>query len=377
ESNTNILNIATTLIQTYKEYIGKSREELQDTLKELLGESKELIIYRGFSHLLESYCTFVTETNLDPSEIRQIVFKLSSEMHKQGTFVKQTVLQQVAMQYNTTPEKIEKALFQDLKQNEILESFEEPTPQQLIKKYNTSLAQGILYKALSLEIDIKEKNQNRYRQLFRSIKFFRLLPTITEDGDNGYHIHLDGPMTLFQSSTKYGLQLALFLPALLLCDNWSLTAPLQWKQNKQAEFKLSSKEKLYSHYADQGMYQPPEILVFQERFQSLQSEWVIQSEPNILTVHGQVIIPDYMFVHFDKNMIVYLEIFGYWRNIDLDKRLQQLSTMPYNFLLAVSKKYNVDNQEQKIPSHTRLYTFKQVLQPKEILKKLNQFIKKK
>ena len=38
----------------------------------------------------------------------------------------------------------------------------------------------------------------------------------------GYRIEIDGPYSLFESVTKYGLELALLLPALEACDSVQL-----------------------------------------------------------------------------------------------------------------------------------------------------------
>ena len=46
------------------------------------------------------------------------------------------------------------------------------------------------------------------------------------DAAEGYLIRLDGPMSLFKSSGRYGLQMASFLPTLLHFDRWSLNARL-------------------------------------------------------------------------------------------------------------------------------------------------------
>ena len=63
-----------------------------------------------------------------------------------------------------------------------------------------------------------------YRHLFRSLKFHRLLHRIAKIPEGGYLVEIDGPASLFSSTTKYGLQLALVLPALRACDAWALDA---------------------------------------------------------------------------------------------------------------------------------------------------------
>lgn len=372
-----LLDIARTIIMIFQENIGKRREIIQNQLQELIGSSSELLQYKGLAHLIEDKCVFSTDDSINAMELREAVFTLSSQMHAQGTFQKETVLEQIGLKFGISPQKVEESLFLDLKQNEILQSVEEITPEFLLKRYNTALAQAILYKAVSLEITIKEKEIYRYRQLFRAIKFFRLLYSITGTSDDGFQIILDGPMSLFHDSVKYGIQLALFLPALLLCNHWELKAPLSWYKDpkKTAFFYLSSKQKLYSHYANNGMYQPPEIIAFEERFNSLHSEWEINSDCYCLNIGQDICIPDYTFINCKNNTIVYLEIFGFWRKADVSKKLELSEKCKYNLLFAVSKQWNLEASNEEL-DHKNIYYYRQVLIPKDVLKKLDYFITK-
>ena len=80
----------------------------------------------------------------------------------------------------------------------------------------------------------------RFRQLFRAVKFHRLICTIHETPGNRYTLTLDGPLSLFSSTQKYGLQLALFLPALLHCKAFDLRANVRWgAERKEKQFALS------------------------------------------------------------------------------------------------------------------------------------------
>src|SRR5690606_36987043 len=76
------------------------------------------------------------------------------------------------------------------------------------------------------------------RALFRKLKFQRLLHTITREKD-GYRVEIDGPFSLFESVTKYGLALAIALPAIASCGRWSLEAEVRWgKQRLPLVFRL-------------------------------------------------------------------------------------------------------------------------------------------
>ena len=65
--------------------------------------------------------------------------------------------------------------------------------------------------------------------LFRKLKLLRLLHRVTPH-DGGHRIEIDGPYSLFYM-TKYGLQLALPLPALDAVGPYDLTADILWAPN--------------------------------------------------------------------------------------------------------------------------------------------------
>jgi hypothetical protein len=56
----------------------------------------------------------------------------------------------------------------------------------------------------------------------------------------GYTLQIDGPLSLHTATTKYGLQIALFLPSLLHITRYHLEAELRWGPKRQpARFVLS------------------------------------------------------------------------------------------------------------------------------------------
>ncbi len=366
-----LISISQNLIALYEEYKGRTREELQDALKPLMNEGKDILVYRGLCKLLEDLCCFDTECTLDTIESRKVIFEIASKQHQAGSFDREKILQEASEFLQTTPKILENNMYADLKQNHILQEMKPVDAEHLLKRYNTSLAQSILLKAMSLHVEIKEKNHKRYRQLFRAIKFYRLLYQINGNMEDGFVISLDGPMSLFQACHKYGLQMALFLPALLLCEGWNLKADLAWKAKKICTFSLDSKTGLYSHYPDTGMYQPPELSQFEERFRTLNSGWEISNECFLLDIGQEISIPDYCFVHFSANCVVYMEIFGFWHKAALERRIANLKESKHNLLLAVSKNLNVEEKPSLIEDK-QIYFFHQVLHPKDILEHLNQ-----
>jgi predicted nuclease of restriction endonuclease-like RecB superfamily len=85
------------------------------------------------------------------------------------------------------------------------------------------------------------------RLVFHYVKkmglIYRLEPT-----PQGYRLHLDGPLSIFGGTRKYGLRLAKFLPGLLLTAPWRLSATVEWKGRDALLDLDSEKNDLKSHY---------------------------------------------------------------------------------------------------------------------------------
>ena len=132
-------------------------------------------------------------------------------------FDRAAVLAVVARERGTSPEAIERTLFADLRGSHVLVSFAKLPAHSLVELYENAQAQAVLLRAVRVRVDVQCASTHALRTLFRRLKFLRLLHTVSRHGE-GHRIVIDGPFSLFESVTKYGLQLALVLPALEGCD---------------------------------------------------------------------------------------------------------------------------------------------------------------
>src|SRR5690606_28336445 len=115
--------------------------------------------------------------------------------------------------------QVEDGLFADLSEAERLTSADLPAPGELLHRYNLALAQAVLYRAREVEVRLIAPTAKRARQLIRWVKFHRLMHEARQDGDD-WVLTLDGPISLLRQTSRYGLQLALFLDALCLVERW-------------------------------------------------------------------------------------------------------------------------------------------------------------
>ena len=267
------------------------------------------------------------------------------------------------------PDVIEKSLFADLKGEQRLMQFQDCTAEQLLHRYNVALAQAILLRSTGVSILITGESAQRFRQLFRAIKFHRLICEISSSGKDSYLLKLDGPLSLFSSTQKYGLQLAFFLPTVLQCHHFELTANVRWgTERKEKLFTLNQGQGLRSHLPDYGSYIPPDVKLFAESFRKSQPEWELQEEASIVSVGDGFWTPDFKLIHLQSKKFLFLELFGFWRRTDVDKHYQRLrASGKVPFLLAVGEQFNIDeNPEESWGSE--IYRFKRTPLPGEVVR---------
>ena len=156
----------------------------------------------------------------------------------------------------------------------------------------------MLLRSTRVHVAIRHEPPERYRQLLRLVKFHRLICEIERTGDDCYLLHLDGPLSLFSATQKYGLQLALFLPAVLLCRDFEVKAELAWgAQRKPKTFALTPADGLVSHLPDTGTYVPPELGMFVELFRKRVEDWEIAEETEVFPLGDGFWVPDFRLTH--------------------------------------------------------------------------------
>src|SRR5262249_62301696 len=153
------------------------------------------------------------------------------------------------------------------------------------------------------------------------------------------------PLSLFSATNKYGLQMALFLPALLLCADFRLDAELRWGPRREPRtFHLEANDGLVSHYTDAGTYTPPQLAAFLDRFRQVGPGWDVTEATEVVELGREgVWVPDYKFVHRETGTDVLVEVVGFWKRTSLERLLKLLPRLgPPRYLLAVSERLKVD-----------------------------------
>lgn len=369
-----LVALAEQLLRAYRTAPGRTRGEIEEDFSDLIPEGPRGLLPAGLAKLLEDRCEFEVAADHPPAELREAVFKAAAAARTESAnamqpFDRAAVMRAAAEELSLalTPEQLDRSLFADLKDEQRVISFDDITADQLLNRYNVALAQSVLLRCTLMEVRVYAETPARFRQLFRAVKFHRLICTIQETPGNSYKLTLDGPLSLFSSTNKYGLQLALFLPTLLHCKAFDLRANIRWgADRKEKTFQLSGLDGLKSHTADFGVYTPPELQMFADTFSTKVKGWTLDTDPHPILLPTSTWVPDFKLTHAKTGKEVYVEVFGFWRKGDIETHYKNLSKgVPGKFVLCISEQMRAD-EDSEVAFGNGVYRYKRTPLPEEV-----------
>ncbi len=365
------LRDAAQLIQLFQSYESQTHAELDEALVEYVGVGTDYRIQRGLIKLLLDRCTFETVAVKDPVELRRALFRRARERYPllKDSEAGVALVNEVAREIACPPDDLLAGLYADLPERQRLLAFDPVAPRALLDLYNLAQAQALLYRCVRMQLWIEPQAPATYRELFGAIKAYRLLHTIKGSAATGYEVRLDGPVSLFHRSQKYGVQMAVFLPALLLCANWRLRAEIVLKApaTGSAFFELDSRQqRLRSHYLRMSLTTQPDTDELATRWARFDSPWTLTVNSEVIDLGASAFIPDYVLHHPDGQR-VYLELLGFWTPQYLHERLREFAhARCENFILAASDELRGSREPlPHVPPHTVI--FKTKLAPAEVV----------
>jgi uncharacterized protein len=324
------------LVALFEAHEGRVRASLEESLQEYVGTGTDYRILRGLIKLLTDRCEFETDSAVEPSEARRALFlkaRLQHPVVDEGA--RAQVFAEASRELACDAASLDSALYADLPENQTLTSFDTLTPSELLDLYNVAQAQAILYRCVEMRLWLEPQEAEGYREIFGAIKAYRLIHTVRGSSREGYEVRLDGPASIFQRSQKYGVQMAVFLPALLLCTGWRMRAEIQTRRGP-AFFELASNQtRLRSHYPEVSGYQNPVIEKLAADWSRGAGAWSLERSGEVIDLGDSAFIPDFVLLDKTTGARVYLELLGFWTPDHLRERLLEFDHAGLkNFLLA-------------------------------------------
>lgn len=366
--------LAEAYLEAARAHVGRTREELTEAWKEIGTRAHKRRLAAGIEKLIDDACGFDADDEIDPIAVRRAIFLRATEVRRgrgredARPFERDAVVAHVAAAMGKTAAQLEAALFSDLRGEHVLRAAPVLTAASIVDAYELGRAQAVLLRAVRVTCEVKAASPAALRSFFAWLKFHRLLFTVTREGEAGFTIVIDGPFSMFESVTKYGLRLALVLPALRNLDSWSLVADVRWGKDREAlVFRMSSADRRGRPPADPAPQLSDEARVLLDGLETLRkssgsskSPWHAEVASVLLDHPGLgVCIPDLVLRHRDGGEPIYVEVLGFWSRDAVWKRVELAQQgLGARIVFCASSRLRVSAEVLADDAPAALYVFK-------------------
>jgi predicted nuclease of restriction endonuclease-like RecB superfamily len=420
------LKLAAELIKQFEESFRKreTRELLGERIALLESSFDDYKLVRGLYTLLERRCIFSSWNhaestadmsgkygvyNLDPFNIRKNLFEESSAQgYALNDHERKEIINSVASKIRISHEAIVREMWADLEENMVLEGFKPIEPEKLISWYNLSLMQTLLFNSTKLEFSVR--GGFNWKRTLRAVKklglmynlYYRKKERPQEDQkkastqkpngefnpadsgtgksartssnyDNDVLCSIDGPLSIFKLTDRYGTAIAKLLPSIIVSEDWSIKALIVRKTatlgKKIYEFMTSGAESpdlpnesdifaINSNFKNRILEKTSSSFSyldasfdssveqkFASKFEQLSNGWKLIREPDPLIMsNGKGFIPDFAFEKY--GIRVYLEIVGFWTNDYLVRKIQKITDV-----MSLASSFSSTPDPSSLPPH--------------------------
>jgi len=369
--------VAEALLLVTKAALGRDRDEVEAGWAAVPVAAKERKLLLGLTHLLEARSEFTAPASAEPEVVRRAVFGRAAQKRaalEPGELLdRSSLLAEVGAELGLSTPEVEQSLYADLRSAQQLERCAVPSPAALVADYELCQVQSVLLRAVRIEAEVRAARADAYRELFRKLKFRQLLHRIQPLEHGGYRLEIDGPMSLFGATTKYGLELALSLPALLSCGQLRLKAELRWGKRRE---RLSF-EQTYAELPQAGEHEGvrSEVLELLETLKTA-APWQARLSDKLIDLSergGGVLVPDLELSRpaaRGQSETVLVELLGFWSRDAVFRRIEAAERgLTERVLFVVSSRLRVSEELLDGVDVASLYVYKGKINAQTLLRK--------
>ncbi len=384
------------MIKVFSGSVGQVREKLEEATKQVLDVFPgNAVVGRGLEKLLLDRTEFDTEAKTELTELRRKVFVRSSSIIKgKGTFSLRgfdegdsvnllKYQNEIAQKIGVSVADLGRQLYGDLPPFQQVLNFRKMSATGLLHRYNCAQIQGLLLRCEAMTICLPESGAAKLRQLLKYLRFNKLLVKIShhQKKKKTLMLEIDGPLSMFVNTQKYGFNLANLFPAILHQPSWELDAEVMMRKNQLHSLYLDQACGIISHYRQFLSYVPEEIALFSQQLSKNLPSWQLTSSSDYVPLIGESLcFPDYLLTH-NSGKKVALELFHTWHAAPLRNRLQQLDEQnEFPLLIGVNrsllKNTELVEQIESSPYFSRFgFYFREVPTAAKIIPLLEEWIK--
>ncbi len=374
------------LVAVAVEHHGRTRGELVAALNDVVVEEKLQRAVRGASKLILDQCDFAERDDIDPPALRDALYRRAAAVRRDPTltFDKDAVVVEVAAVAGLEVDVFLAGLYADLDEARLVDAaaLRDTSGAVLLPIWERAEQQALLLRAAKVVIEV-EARPGELRALLRTMKLFQLLfevePLTDKEGEPvGVRLVVDGPMSLFSSSLRYGMKLALLLPKVLACRVHRLQAEVVLKKgNAPARYSLSGKHSADVSSDDDTTLSPTVKALLDDLPGKLAGVLLgakVELSSDVLAVAGVgACVPDLVITLKKGKRRLYVEVLGFWSRDAVFKRIELVKAAPTRMpvLFCISDRLRV-SEDALQSEHAALLTFKGTLSAKKVAERLQE-----
>ena len=348
------------LMEEFLRFTGKPRRELDRRLRGPLPcacpPGKKALA----AHVLRRLCRDRQHAAVIPRHARAALFNAGAKYPGRPGHARCVA----AGKLGVSREQLLESLFADLPAERRLSPLpKDLTPADLALRTNLALARALLFRALSVRIEIL----GNARAVVRHAKLRGLICTVRRKRQTRAGIlEISGPFSLFRKTLVYGRALGELVPMLAWCASFQLHGECLI-EDQPAALRLSPVDPIFPSREPKRFDSRLEQR-FAREFGRLAPDWELVREPEPVEAAGTLIFPDFALWPREKPQSRWLlEIVGYWTPDYLARKLARLRAARLsNLILCIDEERNCTGDE--LPPQARVIRFRRKVDARDVLR---------
>lgn len=350
----NEFELASAVIQLFRECKGENLGQIKKKLKNI-ENSKNYRKVRAFSRIIEKSpeSEFEMPSELDPTSIRDFLFKKGYVTSKKE---RETLFEEAASFFNTSKDLIERYLFADREEDQILIKIPEISPEDMIRLYNLSLLQTAIFDSLRMSF----WTSSNHKDIFRRVKYLGLMYQIINK-----EVRITGTASLIKMTKRYGTSMAKLIPAILKAEKWRIEAEvLDSFANKIFVLDLDSSDNiLFPRIHEEITFDSSLEEEFSRKLKSIKPGIEVLRETDVVESGNYAFIPDFLVRKGKKE--IFVEIAGFWTSDYIKKKMEKVRNAQIPLILIAREDYGIDDSSDDI------ILFSNRIPYNEVIKRIN------
>ncbi len=287
------------IIELFSRSRGKTRGEIEEELKTMELKVQNPKILRGLALIMFRASEFRKPSSLDSEAVRKVIFSIARNPVVSPE-ERKAILESVASSMSTTVQEVDEAIYGDKESNMVLVSPFNVSPDILSRKFNQEQIETVIMKSLWVEVTTKT-----HRNAFiRNIRTKGLLYEERVEEDR-HIIRVNGPVSIFERSERYGFKLALFVRYVLSQDDWEINSSISLKSNAGRK-----KKDEFTYHLDESISD----LIIREEIHDEQLPRFVNMNPKPIEIDKNTITPEYSMTIGEKEIAIFVSPVRYYED---------------------------------------------------------------